>query len=56
MTINNEEFNTVAACAREDNFCKANGRKIALTRALSDAQLPKTVRTAIWTDYFKRVN
>ena len=38
-----------AQCAPEDNFCKATGRKISLTRALSTVD--KAERSDIWDAY-----
>ena len=40
----------VAKCVPEDNFCKATGRKLSLTRAL--AKWPKDLRQQIWECYF----
>lgn len=54
LTVNTENFEALAACAAEDNFCKEKGRKISLARALNEAQIPKDVRTAVWELYFKR--
>ena len=39
-------FGGYAFCSRQDDFNKATGRKISLTRAL--ASLPKSQRAAIW--------
>lgn len=48
----------IAKCSLMDNFVKAIGRKIALTRALDDETSPhkfsKYERTVIWDAYFKR--
>ncbi len=43
-------------CSPLDNFIKAVGRKIALTRALMNADDPfaKADRTAIWDAYWRR--
>jgi len=38
-----------AYCHTEDNFCKAEGRKRALTRAISG--LTRSQRTIIWENY-----
>ena len=38
-----------AICHPSDNFCRAIGRKKALTEAVS--LLPKKVRSAIWAEY-----
>lgn len=56
----------VAACSRKDNFCKATGRKLALTRALADVRvryrggmltrpLSKDERREFWQAYFDRM-
>lgn len=41
-----------AFCSVEDNFNKAIGRKLALTRALEGSKFSKEERTAIWETYF----
>lgn len=41
----------VADCSVSDQFCRATGRKLALTRAV--AALPKHVRKAIWDGYWR---
>lgn len=43
-------------CSVRDNFCKAIGRKLALTRALCSLgpTLSKTDRAAIWEGYLRR--
>lgn len=38
-------------CSPADQFCRATGRKLALTRAV--AELPKHVRKAIWEGYWR---
>ena len=40
-----------AKCCPSDQFCRATGRKLALTRAV--AELPKHVRKAIWEGYWR---
>jgi len=40
-----------AKCSAADQFCRATGRKLALTRAV--AELPKHVRAAIWEGYWR---
>lgn len=40
-----------ANCSTSDQFCRATGRKLALTRAVAD--LPKHVRKAIWEGYWR---
>ena len=37
-----------------DNFCKATGRKVALTKALKTSGFSKAQRKAIWDAYFSR--
>lgn len=54
LNINDEAFVGVAACVEGDNFNKEVGRKIALTRALKKAEIPKPVRADIWIAYFSR--
>jgi hypothetical protein len=41
----------IACCSSGDQFCRATGRKLALTRAV--AELPKHVRKAIWDGYWR---
>jgi hypothetical protein len=41
----------VAICSPKDNFCKATGRKIALTKVMKNFN-DKEFRTAIWNKYF----
>lgn len=41
-------------CSLQDNFCKATGRKLALTRALERSFLMRGDRTNIWDAYFSR--
>lgn len=44
-----------ADCSRLDNFCKAKGRKLALTRALDKlVTLTKAERTKVWEQYLNR--
>ncbi len=40
-------------CSKTDNFNKRTGRKIALSRAIKSADLPKNFRKEIWDAYFK---
>lgn len=54
LTVNNEQFDAVAACVNGDNFNKAVGRKLALSRALNEAQLPRDIRRQVWETYFNR--
>lgn len=56
LTVNDKSFAGVAACVVGDNFNKEVGRKIALTRALKKADLPKDVRADVWIAYFNRGN
>ena len=41
-----------AVCSKDDNFCRATGRKIALTRALQN--YPREFRREVWQAYHKR--
>ena len=41
---------------KHDNWDRNVGRKISLTRALSDANLSKETRTDIWMEYFSIPN
>ena len=41
-----------AICNPKDQFCKAQGRKVALADAIRF--LPKTDRTTIWNEYHNR--
>ena len=41
----------VAYCSEEDNFERAVGRKLALTRALRDSDFTKEERAMIWETY-----
>ena len=43
-----------SGCSLSDNFNKAKGRRLALTRALQD--FPKTIRRDIWRGYFEQCN
>lgn len=54
MTVNTEQFDTVAACVSGDAFNKSVGRKIALAKALNEAQLPRPVRAKVWASYWER--
>jgi len=54
LRVNGEDFNSLAACLKEDIFSKEQGRKLSLERALHEAQLPRTVRTAVWNTYWNR--
>ena len=40
-----------ASCAPQDQFNKVIGRKLALSRALRDAGIPKAERTEIWEQF-----
>jgi hypothetical protein len=42
-------------CHKKDNFVKATGRKIALTRAIELLQLDKESRKEMWNKYFEKV-
>lgn len=55
LLVNGAEFSGLAACSAEDKFTKEVGRKVALTRALYNASLPKYARTEVWNRYFNRI-
>jgi hypothetical protein len=40
-----------ARCNPSDHFCRNNGRKLSLARALKQANIPKEERKSIWTMY-----
>jgi len=46
-----------AICSLKDNFCKATGRKISLTRAIETAkknkEIDKKISKRIWEEYLK---
>lgn len=42
-----------AYCRPPDQFCKATGRRIALTKALKASNLTKEERREVWTEYFE---
>ena len=46
-----------ALCSEKDNFCKAIGRKISLTRAIETAkkngEINKDISKRIWEEYLK---
>lgn len=44
----------VAKCHPYDNFTKASGRKISLTRAIDKLKLSKSDRASIWAAYLNR--
>lgn len=44
----------IAKCSPRDNFEKERGRKIALTRAIEAAKLPKKDRSILWEAYLYR--
>jgi len=43
-----------SVCAPGDNFNKGTGRKIALTRALDDAELNRAARAEVWDLYLTK--
>ena len=45
----------LAACSKQDRFCKATGRKLALQRALEQVRLSKDERRMVWEAYRKVV-
>ena len=49
-------FAGIALCNPKDQFCKATGRKIALSHALKSIGLDKPARRQFWAEYFKLTN
>lgn len=49
----NPPIEATAFCSIGDQFCKAVGRKISLTRALEKANIDKTERRKIWDMYLE---
>ncbi len=47
----NRAYLGMAICHPSDNFSRASGRKRALAHALSNIEVSKGVRTAIWEEY-----
>lgn len=43
-----------AYCVQGDQFNKEIGRRLALTRALSNSELDKESRRSVWVAYFDR--
>lgn len=43
-----------ARCASTDNFCKATGRKLSLTRALEDTHFDREERKAVWDEFHRK--
>lgn len=39
---------------KTDQFVKAKGRKVALTRALLNANLPREERMTVWNSYWQK--
>jgi hypothetical protein len=54
MLVDGKEYSGEACCVAGDQFRKESGRKVALARALQDAQLPRAIRTLVWDKYFHR--
>lgn len=44
-----KEFVAVAKCGHGDQFSRKAGRKLSLTRVLKIADLPKNLRTEVWS-------
>ena len=42
-----------SVCSLKDNFCRANGRKLSLARAIKDGDFDKTTSKKIWEEYRK---
>lgn len=49
LTNNDQQFTAKSKCGHGDQFSRKAGRKITLTRVLSQANLPKETRREIWT-------
>jgi len=45
----------IAVCSRRDEFRKATGRKIALSRAMLDLGIERATRAKLWEDYLEQV-
>jgi len=45
----------IATCNPQDNYSRALGRKLALARAMKQAQLSKETRTQMWRALWSRV-
>ena len=56
LTWCGQEFSGVATCNPCDQYRKAIGRKLALSRALKAARLSKLERKSVWDTLFERVN
>jgi hypothetical protein len=54
VTVEGVEYVAVSKCSDKDQFRKADGRKLALARALKD--FDKDVRTVIWGRYGEMAN
>ena len=50
-TENTEMGKEIAVCHEKDNFCRATGRKLSLTRAMESVRLTKEERKEIWEAY-----
>lgn len=57
IVYNNIDGDSVATgrafCSMQDNFNKAKGRRISLTRALEQLGVSKEIRAIVWTEYLK---
>lgn len=54
LTVGGQVCIAVAKCAAGDQFSRAAGRKLTLTRVLKIANLPKDIRTEIWSVIWAR--
>lgn len=52
--LDGKQFSGLAVCASGDKFEKEVGRKIALKRAMDQAELRRELRSEIWGLYFNR--
>jgi hypothetical protein len=54
LEVNGVMTKGIAACLQGDKFEKEVGRKLSLTRALSESGLVRSVRKHVWNTYFNR--
>lgn len=47
------EYSAWAIIGNNDQFCRAKGRKVSLTRAMKD--IPRVDRSVMWLDYMLTV-
>jgi hypothetical protein len=54
LLIDGKQFQGESCCTLGDKFVKETGRKVALTRALSETELGREERRLVWGKYFSR--